>query len=265
MLEALGRKLNCLGSEDALTASVFGLLRYLPQNMLVAWLSQAQPASADAKAADMQWIHLPQLTEAYFWPQYEDTLKQYGRVEPDVVLEFGRVAVIIEAKLRSGKTPAVMPGEMGEEQEADQLARQVKATVDFYGRNKRGGIEVGALVYVTADVTPPELELDKSVKAIERLGLQAAPPLYWLSWSALGQLLEQQRARGEFPGHLIAADLLEYMQEADVLRFSGWRIGDGTGSVDWRYQARTERYFSGIPWQDPGSAWTYRETQEEKR
>lgn len=273
MLKSLGRKLNCLDSEDALTGTVFGLMRYLPPAVLAEWLSQAQLAHGCKEVVDVAWDRLPPLTETHFWPRYEDTLKGYGQVEPDVVLEFGRIAVIIEAKLRWGKTPAVMLGQTGEETEADQLARQAKATLDFYGHRERGGVELAALVYVTAHLTSPEPDLEKSVKAIGHLGLSVPPPLYWLSWSALAPLLERESARGEFPGHLIAEDLLEYLREANVLRFRGWRLDERkwqlplheTISAGWSYRAFGERYFGELAQQDAGPAWTYRQRLEGKR
>jgi hypothetical protein len=267
VLKALGRKLNCLGSEDALTASVFGLMRYLSPTLLVEWLKQSLWAHGGTEAADSPWSRLPRLTEAHFWPRYDDTLKRRGQVEPDLVLEFGRAAVIIEAKLHSGKTPAVMTGQDGEETDADQLARQVKATLDYYGHRERAGIEIAALIYVTADLTLPESDLKKSAAAIDRLGLRTPPPVYWLSWSALGPLLDWERAHGELPGSLIAEDLLEYMREAGVLRFRGWRIEEpdrtppsqGAVYACWSYHARTSRYFDRLSWQENGPGWTYRQ------
>jgi hypothetical protein len=248
-------------------------MRYLPPATLSEWLEQAQLAHGSAAGAGSPWSRLPRLTEAHFWPRYEDTLKGHGQVEPDLVLEFGRIAVIIEAKLHSGKTPAVMTGQTGEETEADQLARQVKATLDFYGHHQRGGTELAALVYVTADLTCPKAELEESAEAIRRLRLRAQPPLYWLSWSALGPILDRESAHGELPGRLVAEDLLEYLREANVLRFRGWRLDEQDRSVPpvgavyggWSYRARTKRYFDGLPRQEKGPAWTYRQNQAGKR
>lgn len=89
---ALHGKLDCLGSEDALTCAVFTRLRYLPSQVLGEWLTTARNhADITARAA-------LRTTEPVveFWPSIKDTLRGQGSVEPDVILRFDDEVLVQE-------------------------------------------------------------------------------------------------------------------------------------------------------------------------
>lgn len=210
-------KLECLASEDALTAVVFGRLRYLPAHVLAQWLTSAR------NHVDLGRPFNPSREEPFveFWPTVRDTLRGHGTVQPDVVVTFGTEVVIVEAKLWSSKSSV--------QDDTDQLARQWHGVSDHHGARVR----VTALLYITPHVEVPKVELDESGRA---LGVHA-PHLWWLSWSALAPILEHQIENGDRVSRLVAEDLLSYLRRANVLRFRGWRLAlPWRRNECWRYR-----------------------------
>lgn len=209
---ALQGKLSCLDSEDALTSAVFTRLRYLQPQVLGEWFATAR-SYADPATRFARRTAEP---EVEFWPSVKDTLRRDGWVQPDIVLRFGDEILVIEAKLWSSKSQT--------SDGLDQLARQWRAIVDHYGTRAR----VSALVYLTPHLEPPNAELAESAQA---LGADASC-LWWLSWSNLAPILEQQRSTGDRVSLIVADDLLAYMARIGLLRFQGWRL-----AVEWRRDA----------------------------
>ena len=217
MLEAAlrGKPLG-LRAEDALTATVFGMLRYLPPHILRGWLQSAQPVDrAGALMLDALDI------EVEFWPSWLDTFRGEGRVEPDVVLTSGTTVYVIEAKLDSPQ---------GE----DQLAREWKSACDHCATEWRGQRSLGGLLYVTAHLTLPNADFDQAFAALKN---RPCPPpsFYWLPWSGLSAQFTPEHIGAHT---FVVADLLRYLSETKLLRFKGWNHTCLGGAV-WRY-ARPE-------------------------
>ncbi len=81
--------------EDLLTATVFGRLQYLPDAQIQALVHKLLEPTEHAASS------IGSLTEISFWPRYRHVLENKN-VEPDVVLEFESLIVVIEAKRRDG-------------------------------------------------------------------------------------------------------------------------------------------------------------------
>lgn len=92
-------------TEDMLTASVFSRLAYLDQCALAVIFEALEPNA---------FREIGTLREVRFWPSFE---LDGGRVEPDVILEFERLIVWVEAKRWDGTSL----------QSKDQLFRQWRA------------------------------------------------------------------------------------------------------------------------------------------
>jgi len=255
MIEAaLAGKLDCLDSEDALTAAVFERLRYLPCTVLKRWLDNSVPLKGGLSRVK-PWPD--QVTSYSFWPSWLDP--KGGRVEPDLILEFDGAAVIVEAKLWSGKS----------DPDRDQLARQW-IVGERHFRAQGRGTRLVAHIYLTAHLTFPVQELAESSMALREAGY-GDDHLWWLSWATLCPLL------AELSEEHAAADLLRYLTEVDVASFLGWRsvrvplerwkyripprtaywagIG-GTGS-GWLYGAAERRYWTRVELTRPPQRWTY--------
>lgn len=219
---AIRGKLDCLGSEDALTAVVFGRLRYLEPAVLGEWFATARNHCESTR----RLLVRNEDASIEFWPTLKDTLRGQGTVQPDVVIAFATEVMIVEAKLWSSKS--------GVKDGTDQLARQWSGVASHHGNRST----VSALLYVTPHVEPPTTELEESAIA---LGSQASS-LWWLSWSSLAPILERQMEVGDRVSKLVAEDLLAYLREADVLRFRGWRMVRAW--KHWRYRNRYWTRFS---------------------
>lgn len=201
---ALHGKLDCLGSEDALTCAVFTRLRYLPPQVLGEWLTTARNHSDVTARAALRTAE-PVIE---FWPSIKDTLRGQGLVEPDIILRFDDEILVIEAKLWSSKSQT--------RDGVDQLAREWRGAIDYYGAHVR----VSAVIYLTPHLEPPKAELAESAEA---LGTDASS-LWWLSWSRLVPILEQQLVIGDRSSRIVAADLLAYLTRVGLIRFRGWRL-----------------------------------------
>lgn len=251
---ALNGKLACLGSEDALTASVLGLLRYLPDSQLIRWVRTAAPTNAAAQHT-IESLSGPVNVE--FWPRWPDALRGTGLVEPDAVLHFADHTVVLEAKLHAGKSGA--PPGPGDEPPGDQLARQWVSALSWRARHREFG-RPAVLLYVTAHLKPPTFDLAQSLKALEAAGVPDAP-LAWLPWSTLEEVLLQFAADG-IPAR-IRDDLIAYLDAADVLRYRGWTFSNveiAASSTRWQYTRPTSTYFTAMS-APRGPAWRYRKSR----
>jgi hypothetical protein len=158
-------------------------------------------------------------------------------VEPDVLLTFDRSAVIIEAKLWSGKSPSASG--------IDQLARQWMAGCEWAAPRSH---HIAALIFLTAGLSAPTKDLEETVDAMEG---REHPPirLWWLSWATLLPLL------AEIPDNPVASDLARYLREAGVARFLRWPE-ISTTRVSWNYRAFVvPDYWQGLT--PPLSFWRY--------
>jgi hypothetical protein len=253
---ALHGKLGCLDLEDPLTAAVFGRLKYLPVQTVSDWFANARPWGTSSKPALAAFLEGAISPNPVFWPQWPDVLRGRGIVEPDVVLLSDSGMLVVEAKLDSGKSPSVVVIEE-HEHPADQLARQWKAAGEVCRNRVYGALEPVALLYLTAHLSPPTRELDESIAAMRAHG--AEPQLFWLSWSALEDPLRERIGQGAEPAAAIAKDVLAYLDEASLLRFKGWRLGQASPVKSahlWRYARRAARpYWSQLGVKD--QLWRY--------
>lgn len=237
----LNGTLDCLRSEDALTAAVFGHLRYLSPSVLSTWLATAR----NHVTPSASWVARNSEPDVEFWPTVKVAHRDHRWVQPDIVMAFQDEVVIVEAKLWSPKS--VTKGGV------DQLAREWHGITEHY----HGRAKVAALVYLTPHGVPPQQDLDESA---QELGADASC-LWWLSWSTLAPILEQQVANSGRMSQLVAADLLEYLHKVGVVRFRGWRLASSwQHNPCWRYRiihpVPYARYWHDYSRQEP--LWRYR-------
>jgi len=241
---ALYGKLGCLDSEDALTCAVFTRLRYLPPQVLGEWFATARNHTNPTAQAALRTGE----PVVEFWPSLKDTYRGHGFVEPDIVLLFDDEVLVVEAKLWSPKSQTA--------DGHDQLARQWRSASDHYGTHAR----VSALYYLTPHLEPPKGALAESANALE----SNASSLWWLSWSSLGPLLEEQVTAGDRVTRLVAGDLLAYLSRVGLLRFRGWRfVPHGERNPCWTYREPTPAHY----WTSSNrhsARWIYRNPSSER-
>jgi hypothetical protein len=167
--------------EDILTSNVFGLMQFVPPDQgLFPFLAMAitidgdHPLNALVGITDGSKVRVKYI----FWPEWL-------HCEPDVVLEIllangNSLLIVIEAKYLSGKS-----SEADEIQERpnDQLARE---WADLVTEASRTGAHP-VMVYLTADVGCPKMQLRESLAEYERkcIANPIVPKISWLSWRQL--------------------------------------------------------------------------------
>lgn len=219
--------------EDVLTSTVFGTLIVGEKwSLLAAWFGAARDHNGKR-------LNLPPVTTAsyWFWPRLFDG---DAIVEPDLLLLFGDVLVIVEAKYLSGKSSEGSADD-GEIDPADQLTKEWRSCdpmqCDNYPVALRDAILHGGakrvLIYLVRQPASAKTrrELDESRRGI---GEQAA--LHCLGWSDLCAVLRHQ-------AHGIAgwtAALAELLERRGFTSFSGFP-SINSGNVTVLDRARTWR------------------------
>ena len=194
--------------EDVLTSSVFGLLRYLPDPVLLDFLGCARRLDGSR----LETIELNDcIPDTEFWPS-----RPGWHREPDVVLRFHKAngsmiqEIVVEAKYLSGKSgeaesngDPLASDEVGGCVPGDQLADELMlARSDWISRAVPGEYPP-ILIYLTAGFTMPDEAIRCSVDALRRK--EAKNEVFWLGWWMLDEVL---RAADLSPsGHVVAEDL----------------------------------------------------------
>ncbi|MBL7201607.1 MAG: hypothetical protein ISS56_15820 [Anaerolineae bacterium] len=241
-------KLSDTGSEDLLTADVFGAFRYLPAREGIIGFLRSLGGAAQA---------IPEPDDSaecviHFWP-----LGLLCRREPDVLLELqvgGQLYhVAVEAKYYAG------PGDREDDEveyrgEVLRMGNQLgDESHDLsHGRYQvyRGawrGPELALssppqhrlLLYLTAHIFPPEGELGRAVAYDPTLRGR----LFWGSWYDVYSYLESVReSLDRFPYNRVLDDVLVLLRKKRFSLFegitlpAGLAVGEGTGGF-WRWFA----------------------------
>ena len=226
-------------SEDLVTSTVFGGLRYLrPIEALLPFLAEARCVDGSSPLAWLRGLESSVEVEYDFWPMWrgEGVLP----CEPDIVLDIrstrgGGALVLVEAKLRSGKSSqadasAVAP--------YDQLAREWSNLVQVAGT--RGAAPF--LVYLTADFAMPAADIEASILDWERKPPPGAPePVFaWLSWRHLHSALADR-------DDAVSRDIVELLDRLSLRPFGGIGLAEDLPAwPPWRFR-RAWRWESALP------------------
>lgn len=158
------------GSEDALTSSVLGRISYLPAEMQWALLSSCARSDGD------RWPVAPSGEPAwFFWPGYPPAPTDSGkRVEPDVVIRWGALTLIIEVK-HHGR------------QYSEQWLRQLHAVLhhDDLSPEQVLFVALGGNRISEMKMHHEALAKDAALRGVR---------LYRMGWRCLNDALQQQRS-----------------------------------------------------------------------
>ena len=203
-------------SEDLLTSTVFGLLRYLPVGQaIVPLMHRVRPAALKGRELTIQqddadhgpWMDLSAAAtcDIEFWPSFG----LFG--QPDLLLVFRDAAqipvhlVVVEAKLYSPKSGEadVDVDEADIDSDADEPAWNPDQLVRYWRGVLQHVLSPGtarcSVVYLTAHATPPVEDLAASLRG------EHAMRLGWLSWRDIWHVTSQLARQPQPP--LAAADL----------------------------------------------------------
>jgi len=208
-------------SEDILTSTVFGLLRYLPfQDGLLACLRSSKKVKFDKGqievAANAEWLNDIAAHELIFW-------RRFGKFgEPDIIVllkdnngEIVHIA-LIEVKLYSGKS-----GEADDDDEVDDEIVDPDQLVKYWqaldADTSYRGIPK-SIIYLTSHSIPPDDALMGSVRRKPEMQLR------WLSWSEIWTVMDA--IPNEHPQKLIAQDIAQLLGHKGFNRFSGIHVAN---------------------------------------
>jgi hypothetical protein len=209
------------GSEDLLTASVFGPIRYLPSEMLLfPILGRAE--NLNGKFYEPKSVVDDTELNIEFWPRYP-------RCEPDVSIKIGEKELIfVEAKFHSGKSGTFQADDkeapVDEAAVSDQLAREwLDLCRDIPDKRK-------SLVYLTAHRTMPKSDIEDSAK--EFLNMDSIDSdsfkdnTYWLSWFDVWDEAQRKFDRTDDSFlQIVLKDIVQLLERLELKHFTGFTIG----------------------------------------
>jgi hypothetical protein len=212
-------------SEDVLTSTIFGNLRYLSSpDVLRSFLS---------KAIDLQKQNyscsLSNLINYHFWNKYPK--KNSSQInEPDLLLEDDQNVIIIECKYHS---PLDENFSKQESDYTNQLLRYSTIIDEYYFRKKNKTI-----IFLTLENYDYEVCLKKTISK-----LSPDISLYWLNWEALYPILEtysnSNLAQNE---KFLVDDLLKFMRARNFDYFKG--IKNYKNQFKWQYTVDSNYIFA---------------------
>ena len=199
--ELHGKLSEIKNSEDVLTSNIFGLLKYLPNDILLNILDHAKTLSGKKIEFDLK-SYIP---EFIFW----ENIKGYG--EPDLIIKFRNkvgheLILCIEIKYYSSKSG---------DGDNDQLKRYFEA-LSISSKEKSSFLGV---VYLTK--YPSRKELEDSLYYIKQKELDdSEEKLFQLRWFEITKSLENYNGVLNRHEDLIVKDLIEYLKYKNFVEFT---------------------------------------------
>jgi hypothetical protein len=204
-----------LTSEDVLTSTIFGNLRYFSdQNILIHFLNEAIDINGDKLKIDDENIF-----EIHFWEKfYIKNNHQYD--EPDLYLTNANYDIIIECKYFSILSE-VSASNDNKIDYSNQIIRYSKI-IEKSNRNK-------VIIYLTRDAIMPYKIISSTIRKLKR-----NIHLYWLSWRMLYKAMD--KLRNQIYGHgekQLFKDLFLFLKRRKLTVFCGLNIHDVI--LHWKY------------------------------
>lgn len=212
-------------SEDILTSTIFGNLRYLKStDLLNSFLSKARNLNSDNFC-----LPFSEKITMNFWRKYpRKTNSQIN--EPDLVLEDENQVMIIECKYHS---PLDENYSHDDSQYMNQLLRYSSILEEYYSHKENKN-----MIFLTLKDYPIEQVFEKTQKKLPK-GIN----LYWLRWEDLYTCLSKYMETVIDVGEKnITCDLRDFLIQRQLKFFSGIKIPDI--SYSWKYNRNVKYTFS---------------------
>ena len=200
-----GQTLIHTGSEHVLVSNVFGVLKNLPQEIILYTLLQ------DVLKIDLNKDNLKKV-KYDFWNRFPapQGIKE-GFTEADVVIEFQDYVIFIEAKYLSDESKGTV-----HESDRDQLVRNLDIA-NIYSKKK--DIKNFFVIYLTCDDLEPEIirkirsSNTNSSLSSETTVDNIKDKVYWTSWKNISNILAKLTLSHAFYKSEVRfiRDLLDYL------------------------------------------------------
>lgn len=210
-------------SEDLLTSSIFGSLKYLSSP---SYLQSIIQSSVNIAGANLRLSK--DITECNyeFWPRLKNC-------EPDLLLhlkdnEDEEYIICIEAKYWSDKSSeedtAVEIAERKNHQR-DQLAREIEDIhTDFclhLMHANKSKIKRRVLIYLTNDTTFPYESIKTSVQHVQYINYPVTE-IFWLTWRGIHTILNEITDDKTFQDSILLNDIKLLLQKKGLKSFTGF-------------------------------------------
>jgi hypothetical protein len=205
-----------LKSEDVLTSTIFGNLRYFKnQNLLISFLNKA----IDYNGVNLN-INTRNIFKIDFWKKYYlNNSQKYN--EPDLYLNNNKYNVIIECKYHSFLDEKTIVSKDNRIEYSNQLIRYSK----IIEKSKKKKI----IIYLTNEVGMPIKIIEETLKRINK-----NIKLFWLSWRMLHKAMDNhQNDNYSYGERQVFNDLLLFLKKRELTIFCGLRIK--TVEFYWEY------------------------------
>lgn len=241
--ELRGKLSDLAKTEDMLTSDVFGALELLGDAWLRRWIKDAKGFGVGDAVETLDSL-LPEIAtppKFIFWPWLPSPQKGVAGCEPDVLVFWGDLALLIEMKYGAAKSGAGLE-ENAASVDEKALASDRHNLVDQLGRQwcaaqtltKGEGLREGwprpkraAVLFVTQDFGPPLAELDESLASTTlKVGIQSVKDVrfFWTSCRKLHDSLETAAAIAGICSHetMVQDRLRQLLERKSLVSFRGF-------------------------------------------
>lgn len=213
------RNASFLTSEDVLTSTIFGNLRYFnDQSILINFLNEAIAINGDTLT-----IEQGNIFDIKFWEKYYLS-NNHKYNEPDLHVSNTQYDIIIECKYYSTLGEEITSLDDNKDAYSNQLIRYSK----IIEKSKKRKI----IIYLTNDERIPTTIITDS---LERINVNIR--LYWLSWRKLYRVMnELAHTKLNYGERQLFNDLLLFLKKRNMTMFCGFRVQHK--KANWKYIKR---------------------------
>jgi len=202
-------------SEDLLTSSIFGPMRYLPGSELLIPVLQKARNIFDKNLS----INDSDDPIVNFWPRYDNC-------EPDIEIKFNKHLIFVEAKFLSGKSGDYDVEESVSNYEKEKAASNDQLIREFIDLKIQSRDRDYSLIYLTAHRAFPEEDIDGSLEAADHLenvlSSEFKENVFWLSWLDIWDYLNNTRNTFNKYSQIISNDIRKHLERLGLKHFTGF-------------------------------------------
>jgi hypothetical protein len=218
LMNKIPRDSSFLTSEDVLTGTIFGNLRYFHnQSILIKFLNEA----TDIFGNNLK-INLDDLFKIYFWKKFYHLKDKSKYSEPDLLLCNDYYDIIIECKYYSLLSENNSEFIDNDENYNNQLLR--------YSRIIEKSNKTKIIIFLTNDSVIPTEIMNKTISKLD-----SSIQLLWLSWKSLYRILKYSKSNCINIGEkILRKDILRFLKKRGITLFCGFTKRNI--NIKWKYK-----------------------------